>query len=588
QPMEQSQAPYPHILGPMTTGAQISQQYIQPQLPQVAQPPQQPQMQAGITPYTQMPGTIAGAQNCNNTSPGGISHTIYNRAMGTNAQPANQANNTYSGYNGQIMMHTAPGQSSEKTSLPDQNYIADLIQQMQTQMTIRLSAIDQNMSKLNNIESDISVVRSEMCSLKHEQLDVKSKVGECQQYCESINSVCEDYLRTKATTSDDILNLRSENASMKNELSDLRRDNGEIRDKLLEMQCRSMTDNLLFFGVAEERRGYRDTRENTELVLKSFLRCDELKYEDNINVADFVGSLQFERVHRLGRQRTDESGNLLRPRPIVAKFTRFKDRETVRVASMGITDRKYSVREQFPMEIEHKRKILYPVLRIAKNDPTVREVNLVRDKLYIDGKQYHPRQANDRPPNIPPPAYNHNHRRDMYNAPIPPIDNEWRYRNAHAQPNQPGATNRAQQTPGIGQLHTPVRSFADATRFSSMNDGDIMETDSIFPATTNARKKKATSPLMDQQSPKKQRETGIFSHVQTGQQNCDVIPTITGAPGACGDSNDLPTVRPTPATAERGPPRNSESPTRTFSPTSDSVTTDNDSHKDTRDTTGSQ
>ncbi|MES9883962.1 MAG: hypothetical protein ABW185_24195 [Sedimenticola sp.] len=152
------------------------------------------------------------------------------------------------------------------------NYVADLIQQMQTQMNLRFTALEQNMSKLNNIEKDISLVRSDVIMFKQEQSDMKTKVCECQQYCESINSVCDDFISTKVETADSIHELNSENKSRRSEISDLRRENSEMRDKLLEIQSRSMSENLLFFGIDENRRGNRDSQENTEAVLKDFLK----------------------------------------------------------------------------------------------------------------------------------------------------------------------------------------------------------------------------------------------------------------------------------------------------------------------------
>ena len=94
----------------------------------------------------------------------------------------------------------------------------------------------------------------------------------------------------------------------------------------------------------------------------------------------------FDRVHRLGRPRDNQKSN---PRPIVAKFERYKDRELIRIAGKDLNEKKngFSIREQFPPKIEAKRKLLYPVMRSYLKDPRNR-VALVRDKLYINGKLY--------------------------------------------------------------------------------------------------------------------------------------------------------------------------------------------------------
>ena len=44
------------------------------------------------------------------------------------------------------------------------------------------------------------------------------------------------------------------------------------------------------------------------------------------------------------------------------------------------------MREQFPQEIEEKRKLLYPVAKKARQNKENR-VRLVRDKLYVNGQK---------------------------------------------------------------------------------------------------------------------------------------------------------------------------------------------------------
>ena len=59
--------------------------------------------------------------------------------------------------------------------------------------------------------------------------------------------------------------------------------------------------------------------------------------------------IEFDRVHRIGRFRQDQRY----PRPIVAKFTYYKDKKIVREAApRTLLGTNYSVNEQFPAEIE--------------------------------------------------------------------------------------------------------------------------------------------------------------------------------------------------------------------------------------------
>ena len=101
--------------------------------------------------------------------------------------------------------------------------------------------------------------------------------------------------------------------------------------------------------------------------------------------------MTFYRVHRIGKYCPEQKY----PRPIVAKFHSFKDREKVRrAAPYALKGRKYGVREQYSTEIENKRKLLYPVMKKA-NEVEGNKVRLVQDKLFINDIQYIPKHQDN-------------------------------------------------------------------------------------------------------------------------------------------------------------------------------------------------
>ena len=139
-----------------------------------------------------------------------------------------------------------------------------------------------------------------------------------------------------------------------------------------------MRDNLLFFGINEE------TKENTEEVLKTVL-------ETHLSMGH-AHNIQFARVHRIGRK----SGN--KTRPIVAKFELYKEREVVSDAFFaklralkeknettgGNETIKIGIAEQYPPEIQEKRRELIPVIKEAKKNGS--DAKLIRDKLHVNGE----------------------------------------------------------------------------------------------------------------------------------------------------------------------------------------------------------
>ncbi|KAK3107697.1 hypothetical protein FSP39_020206 [Pinctada imbricata] len=138
-----------------------------------------------------------------------------------------------------------------------------------------------------------------------------------------------------------------------------------LRDKVTDLQCRSMKQNLIFHGIANESRF-----ENTEEKLRNFLYY-ELGIEDHI---------EFGNVHRFGRH---ERG---KDRPIVARFLYQSDLLYVKQNAYKLRGSCYSVREQFPQAVEDRRKILYPIMKRHKEAGDT--VKLVRDRLYINNRPY--------------------------------------------------------------------------------------------------------------------------------------------------------------------------------------------------------
>ena len=137
---------------------------------------------------------------------------------------------------------------------------------------------------------------------------------------------------------------------------------------VLDLRYKSMNNNLVLYGVTDAPKG---EQESCETIVCNIIRTN-LEIEEEI---------QLERAHRLGRKHDQ------RPRPIVAKFNRYPQRELVRKTASKLKGTSISLGEQFPKEIQERRKQLLPILRREKERG--KRVALVKDKLYIDGRPYH-------------------------------------------------------------------------------------------------------------------------------------------------------------------------------------------------------
>ena len=146
----------------------------------------------------------------------------------------------------------------------------------------------------------------------------------------------------------------------------------KTEEKVVELQWRGMRENLIFKGIHEPKL-MQGEFEIVELTLKNFLR----------NEMNITTDIPLDRVHRMGRYRPEQSF----PRPIVAKFERYKDKELVRSAApKTLVGKPYGVNEQFPAEIENKRKLLYPEAKKARRNKN-NKVRFIRDKLFVNDRE---------------------------------------------------------------------------------------------------------------------------------------------------------------------------------------------------------
>lgn len=128
--------------------------------------------------------------------------------------------------------------------------------------------------------------------------------------------------------------------------------------------------------------------------MRDFLATELNQTESRIN------NIVFDRVHRIGRPSFDHTIGRNKPRPIVAKFEKYTDREFIRKEGIELNKLRkgFSVREQYPPEIEDRRRILYPAMRNYAKDERNR-VALVRDKLYVNGELHTVEQDPKNPEN---------------------------------------------------------------------------------------------------------------------------------------------------------------------------------------------
>ena len=171
------------------------------------------------------------------------------------------------------------------------------------------------------------------------------------------------------------MTLKNEELAKKNQeqnesLNVLLRRQDTLLERVMDLECRSMSNNLVFSGIPEARD------ESNGSIRR--------KINELFNYMGIEGeNIQVLRCHRIGFGRK----NAVRPRDIVAVFE-LDDKYTVLHHAKFLKGHEPAVfiNEQFPYEINRRRNILRPIMKLAK-DRNMR-ASLAKDKLKIEGKVY--------------------------------------------------------------------------------------------------------------------------------------------------------------------------------------------------------
>ncbi|MEW8546814.1 MAG: hypothetical protein AB2693_25145 [Candidatus Thiodiazotropha sp.] len=192
--------------------------------------------------------------------------------------------------------------------------------------------------------------------------------------------------------------LKQQNESLSNQVTVLNASvsNLELRTKETErkneqLEAQSRRENLKFYGIDDDKA---ETWDQSESKIREYL-SNELELD--------VSNMKIERAHRLPSQSS--------PRPIIVKFSHFKDKDLVlktyrqkrkekqnvaTIDSANDTDgqaefdtnpeRPVRVSEDFPMRVTKVRAKLYPFLKSCHENE--KEAYLRYDMLVVDGQSY--------------------------------------------------------------------------------------------------------------------------------------------------------------------------------------------------------
>ena len=220
----------------------------------------------------------------------------------------------------------------------------------------RLDIVDSMDKKMDKLCDEVNCT---FTALKSELSELREEVGSLKKENEGLVKENKE--------------LKSSVQTLSDKLTAATRDNKQLKETVLDLQARSMRDNLIFTGIPEHAD--RSPAE-AESALRAFL-TDKMKIPP-----DTAKHITFHHVHRLGPIRPDNKN----PRPIIAKVEHYKHKELIKGYGKELRGTRHGVNDQYPREILERRKVLFPVRKQFIDSK--RKAVISVDKLYVDGQLY--------------------------------------------------------------------------------------------------------------------------------------------------------------------------------------------------------
>ncbi|MES9881875.1 MAG: hypothetical protein ABW185_13435 [Sedimenticola sp.] len=244
-----------------------------------------------------------------------------------------------------------------------------------------IKQIKGEIQKLSEIEKTVQSTNMKVTQMETKIHSLETKINEVELSCTFMSNEQDSQKAELKSTKAELTTLKKTCTNLESKTTQLEKEKKNIDSKLIELESRSMRENLLFFGVDEK-----------ELDCKAAFTkvCIE-----TLNMGhDEVTDIKLDRIHRLGATAT--AG---KQRPIVMKFHSYQDRETIRNKAWEKRDalktNGYGIREQLPKTVMDKRKEMYPIMKAERDKGKTVKWN--REKMLINGKEYVPPAAQSVP-----------------------------------------------------------------------------------------------------------------------------------------------------------------------------------------------
>ena len=215
--------------------------------------------------------------------------------------------------------------------------------------TVKMSE-DKNGDKNSSNTNNFTQIMTKLSKLDQMAADVVSVKTTLQQLEVSIENIYKENHELKKLNMEhkaQIDNLETEVDYLKNRVAATEQDNTNTKEHVLRLETQQRRDNLIFYGITETQG---------ETDRDCYRKVVDVMSKMNIHEAM---NIRIVRCHRTGHS------NKNRPRSIIVKLHWFGDRSRIWEARKNLKGSNIWLSENFPTEIEQRRRTLTPVLKEA-------------------------------------------------------------------------------------------------------------------------------------------------------------------------------------------------------------------------------
>lgn len=208
-----------------------------------------------------------------------------------------------------------------------------------------LQAIDARTTELSN---DIKAIKSSQIAMETKLVDIFAR------------------LESLETANNDLGAIQQELEIVKDTAERLTAQNDAVMSTLQDLEDRSRRNNVVLYGIPDERETWDQTEKKAVSVLSAALGSE-------------LSPNEIERAHRIG------SFSPSKCRPVIIRFLSFKVKNQMLALRSKLKESNISISEDYsPATREVRRKLL----DFAKNLPNSPEFHLRHNKLFVGKKCY--------------------------------------------------------------------------------------------------------------------------------------------------------------------------------------------------------